>query len=246
MIFIIIIIIIILLILLYVYYITTNQLPRIILVAFGDSVKFGDSIQQLKDEANKMGIFSEIILYTESDLPRLCEKEHYDFIKSHSRGYGYWLWKPLILLDVMNTISKPGDVIMYTDAGTSLNKQGLPRMKEYIKMVTKTSDGILAPCNLKHKEKIWTKEDVLTELKCDEKCRESGQIASGTLLLCHSDKNIEFIREWFRAMIKNNYTLVDDTPSIKPNDLEFKEHRHDQSLLSILLKTTRPDAIVLP
>jgi hypothetical protein len=47
-------------------------------------------------------------------------------------------------------------------------------------------------------------------------------------------------------MIKNNYTLLDDTPSIKPNDLEFKEHRHDQSLLSVLLKTTRPDAVVLP
>jgi hypothetical protein len=33
-----------------------------------------------------------------------------------------------------------------------------------------------------------------------------------------------------------NYHLIDDTPSKSPNFTEFIEHRHDQSILSLLTK----------
>ena len=33
-----------------------------------------------------------------------------------------------------------------------------------------------------------------------------------------------------------NYHLIDDTPSLLENTVDFREHRHDQSIYSLLLK----------
>ena len=203
----------------------------------------------LRSEAEAMDIFSSIQFYTEKDLPRICPGKYLNFIKKNPRGYGYWMWKPLVLLDVMTgpgKVSRPGDVVLYLDSGSSLNVRGRPRMLEYIDALVDNPDGILSPGQLGWKEKVWTKEDALRRLNCDKECRESRQIHGGSLMLCHSKKNINFIKKWFSLMVENNHHLLDDTPSIYPNCPQFREHRHDQSLLSLLLKTTRPDAVVYP
>ena len=54
------------------------------------------------------------------------------------------------------------------------------------------------------------------------------------MLLRNNEKTYNFIKLWNNIM--TNYHLIDDTPSKSPNFKEFKEHRHDQSILSLLLK----------
>ena len=40
------------------------------------------------------------------------------FQNGNSRGYGYWIWKPYIILDFMDRIEY-GDMVMYSDVGAS-------------------------------------------------------------------------------------------------------------------------------
>jgi hypothetical protein len=40
------------------------------------------------------------------------------------------------------------------------------------------------------------------------------------------------VYKWYE--VGTNYHLIDDSPSKLPNDSRFEEHRHDQSIFSIL------------
>ena len=47
-------------------------------------------------------------------------------------------------------------------------------------------------------------------------------------------ETVDLVNEWYN--ISCNYHMIDDTPSIIPNVGSFKEHRHDQSIFSLLTK----------
>jgi hypothetical protein len=63
----------------------------------------------------------------------------------------------------------------------------------------------------------------------------SGQICSGHVILCKCAASVRFVDEWLK--IAENLHLIDDSPSRLRNFPEFREHRHDQSIFSLLCKT---------
>ena len=57
----------------------------------------------------------------------------------------------------------------------------------------------------------------------------------GTTILFFICKQIrDLVNEWYN--IACNYNLIDDSESINKNFDCFKEHRHDQSIFSLLIK----------
>ena len=48
---------------------------------------------------------------------------------------------------------------------------------------------------------------------------------------------MNFIKDWYNLGCK--YHLIDDSISKEKNSREFKDHRHDQSIFSLLLKTDK-------
>ena len=73
------------------------------------------------------------------------------------------------------------------------------------------------------------------------KVGETRQILGGIFLVRKCKAACSIIQEW--CSLSANYALIDDRPSISENHETFREHRHDQSLLSILAKIR--DATVL-
>lgn len=63
-----------------------------------------------------------------------------------------------------------------------------------------------------------------------------GGTCSGTFTMMKKSQNtINFMREWL-SVFWNHFNLVDDSPSVTPNYPEFIENRHDQTILSMLIK----------
>ena len=87
-----------------------------------------------------------------------------------------------------------------------------------------------------HIEKEWTKTDVFEyfDLTLDSAIANSGQIEAGMQIIKKTSDSVSLINEWLA--ISNDYHLVDDSPSYLPNAPSFKEHRHDQSIYSLLMK----------
>ena len=63
---------------------------------------------------------------------------------------------------------------------------------------------------------------------------DSGQINATTFLLKKTKENVDLINEWFR--VSSLEWTIDDTPSDIANDPTFCDHRHDQSVFSLLRK----------
>ena len=73
--------------------------------------------------------------------------------------------------------------------------------------------------------------------KCnDDKYKNTGQNVANIQIYKNNKDNLDFIKEYYKFCCLNNYHYVTDEPSYSLNDPMFKEHRHDQSILSLLFK----------
>lgn len=164
-----------------------------------------------------------------------------DFLERHrdilrARGFGYWIWKPVIIADVLSRCAE-GDLVTYLDAGFTLNVGGRPRMKEYFDICRAHPDRMLSFQNI-HTEAMWTKADVAARLGVLHRpeIMATSQLIGGFVVMENTKSNSSLIREWAALTVEDNYRLADDSPSVIPNHPLFREHRHDQSIFSLLRK----------
>lgn len=92
-------------------------MSRLIVVTFAHG-KYIKAQQRHKEQALKYG--ADYVLDLNIDTLDASD-EIKDYIRSNRRGVGYWIWKPLALKQACRFAS-PGDIILYADSGTHINK----------------------------------------------------------------------------------------------------------------------------
>lgn len=210
-------------------------MTRLFFFSFANE-NYRSSLHRLKEQAKLFNVFHEIITYNENDLRNITEfwNVHHGWINSNKRGYGYWIWKSYLTKYVMETLMEDDDILVYCDAGCNMNIHGKTRLLEYIDIVKISDYGILS-FSLKHLEKSWTKMDLFHHLNATEDVyMNSEQILSGIYIIRKCQHTIYLVDLWYETSC--NYHLLDDSRSISKNDESFQEHRHDQSILSLILK----------
>jgi hypothetical protein len=68
----------------------------------------------------------------------------------------------------------------------------------------------------------------------DDKYLNTPQHQGGTILFNICNKTRTLVNEWYE--LSSDYHNIDDSPSISENLNSFVEHRHDQSIFSLLTK----------
>jgi len=198
----------------------------------GGGQNYIDAGNRLIKQALNLNLFDEVKLYTDKDLIDDIDfwSKHKDFILNNKRGYGYWLWKPYVIKKTMEQM-KEDDILLYLDCGCELNElkiQNLINFFNYIK-----TDYIIG--TLAGLEKEWNKMDLLKYLNMEnDYSLDINQRQAGTNMFLVCEKVINLVNEWYN--ISCIYNLIDDSNSISKNFDCFKEHRHDQSIFSLLTK----------
>lgn len=225
-------------------------------LTFADS-RLVRSLRRVKEEADLMGCFDRVFLMTENDLSDTFFLKFQDVLKPNVRGYGYWCWKPQVILQALKKL-EDNDLLLYADVGCSLNAKGLDRLYDYFKIVEKSSVGVLAfqgvppvyPFPYDGRplpdltEKFWAKGDVLDYFNVRHKAEitETQTYGAGVILLKKCHESVSLINDWMKV-INTSFALLDDTPSKSANAEGFIEHRHDQAIFSILCKIYHVDTI---
>jgi len=200
------------------------------LVHYADS-RFEISKKRFISEAISFGI-KNIHTYGPDNLPKWFLDNNYSYLKENTRGGGYWLWKFCIIQDVMSKINY-GDIILYVDTGCAFNPRGAERFQEYLEITEK--NDILTFYLTDQIERKWNKRDLLKLLDCDkEEILNSGQIISGIWFIKKTEENEKLIKELYEICCLK--WTIDDSPSKTENYSDFIEHRHDQSVFSLLIK----------
>ncbi len=208
-------------------------------ISFGDSNKFQNALNKIESEAKSLDIFDFINCCTEKNLDQEWFDKHKNFMYSNSRGFGYWIWKPKLIQQFLSKMND-GDILCYADSGCRLNIQGKERLLYYKKLAEESEfKNVSFPLKYNfnnkktcHLEKTWTKKDVYNLFNLEGK--EEAQLVGGIFLICKCKNTIDMVNKWLE--LAENYHYIDDSPSIEKNDVLFKEHRHDQSLWSIVRK----------
>ncbi|MFM8892675.1 MAG: hypothetical protein ACKOTB_13835, partial [Planctomycetia bacterium] len=220
---------------------------RRVLVSFADA-KYAASLRRLAAQAREMGVYDEVWTRNERDLPAWFRHQHRAILQPHVRGFGYWIWKPQVVLDALERCGT-GDIVHYCDAGCHLQPAGRRRLLEYFELAESAASGVLAfkylPLRppprhdgrpLPHYRNVeWCKSDVLSlfGLLEDAAYLEDYQSWSGTFFVRKTDTTMAVFQKW-RDALRGNVSLVDDSPSRLPNSPRFIEHRHDQAVFSCL------------
>jgi hypothetical protein len=202
-------------------------------ITFGSHANYSDAAIRLCKQVNTFNLFTSITAYTGIYLTKdkTFWKQHGTFVTKHKRGFGYWLWKPYLILKTMNQL-KDGDILFYLDCGCELELSEKKYLIDYIEIVKK--DKIMGS-DTKCIEKVWNKRDLIEFLDMNkDEYLNTTQRQAGALIIVVCDETREFVKEWYHLAC--DYHNIDDSPSILPNCNEFKEHRHDQSIFSLLTK----------
>ena len=147
------------------------------------------------------------------------------------RGGGFWFWKPAII-DFHLSDLKDGDFLIYADPDRVDFLSWLPLLLETMQ----ERDSNLALEQMPYKEKQWTKGDIYSYFNVSEIPDEDETFQyNGSLIVVRKNAaTVQFIKDWLTAA--SDYHLLSDERSIARNAEGFEENRHDQSLLSMLLK----------
>lgn len=195
---------------------------------------------QLEKDLAELHIFDEVMCFDEERLGPEFWQKHGTFVR-HSRGFGYWIWKPWILLKAFERCNE-GDVVLYMDVGCVLNTKARDRLHEYINMVRGAENGLLA-FRLTHAERYYTKGRVLRLFGCNNTCSNANQIMATAFVIKKTRLNQELVEKWYDTVTRDNYINVND--GLENEDPEFRTPRHDQSVWSMLVKSRPPDSVIV-
>ena len=204
-------------------------------ISYGNQA-YNKSLDLLEKSSLKAGKSDEFIRYTEDWLKTTEFYKKNSYILNKTRGNGFWIWKPYIILDTFKDL-QDGDIVLYSDAGLKVidNLDPLFEIAQTDTNGGKVLFKLPASGVPHHKAKAWTKRDCFVLTGCDFPGYWEADMGNGAVSLWRkSEKNIEFLNEWLKFL--RDPRIVTDEPNMagKANFLEFNDHRHDQSVLTIL------------
>lgn len=228
------------------------------IISFADS-RLSSTSERFTREAVSLRTFDYVRVYSEFDFSSELQSQFGEYLQPGVRGFGYWVWKPWIIKNELESL-RDGDLLVYSDVGFTLRPEGRHRLGEYLDKATNSDLGILlfqavrpgAESPVKDDgrsipawfDRYWTKADLLDyfDVRKSVEIIDTPQIQSGLIFIRKCKESVEFIDKWLEVF-KFNMNLVDDSESMIKNYHGFREHRHDQSVLSLLGKIHRAETV---
>lgn len=211
----------------------SEESPKIGLVTFaaGDPI-WKLAALRLAIQAKRSKRFSKICVFDRKSLLNICSETEIQHFNKHEKGFGLWFWKPKIIIDFL--LDNPEiDIVVYLDAGCELNFNNDSRIKfeEYL-LDLYHFDAIVFQMELV--EKNWSHKELTTFLDSTRDDLDSGQMVGGAHLMTRRFA-LKFCAKWEKTIQFENFKLLIDQ-DLNLQDSDFKAHRHDQSIFSLLVK----------
>jgi hypothetical protein len=170
----------------------------------------------------------DVVCYREKDIPS-------DFVKFGDRGYGFWQWKPLFIERSLRETDK----VLYMDVDYSLLEPW--RLEALLDI----SDLGVVLFRYSFPQRIWCKRDAFVFMGCDEqRYWDADHLEAGISLWRATSFAKSTVKEW--AGYAKQRAIISDDPNVggEENFPEFRDHRHDQAILTNL--KTQYDLNTLP
>lgn len=151
-------------------------------------------------------------------------RDHKDLLDCR-RGAGFFSWKPFIIADTLSQCD-PDDIVCYLDASTTMKVDPTP-------VIESVKDVLV--CDSTWVNHDWIKRDCFILMNCDKELYwNATQVWAGAVVVRNTELGNVFIAEWGRCCCDRR--IISDDPSVLGPELPgFRDHRHDQAVLTLLI-----------
>ena len=121
-----------------------------------------------------------------------------------------------------------GDILIYLDAGSEINKRGGARFTYYLDFVAR-NDILVFPTF--HQHRFWVKPHHALRIETRDFYR--NQVWAGLIMLRVSETSRRIVSRWHELAFQDSGSaLTEEVDEGEQYQQGFKEHRFDQSILS--------------
>ena len=183
--------------------------------------------------AKQSGFFNESFGYGPEDIDENFYDQQREIFK-YKKGGGYWIWKVQLILQSLKDLND-GDILVYSDSGSSINLAAGKRFHEYIEMLS-SSEYSMIRFKIDYQEKYWTTKEILDyfNINIESQIANSNQFLAGHIIMKKNNSLLDQLNN-FQKIIEYDNMLITD--KYDKNQIDgFVENRHDQSILSVLSK----------
>lgn len=207
---------------------------KVVFATFADN-KYLTSLKRIEFEAKQFSCIDEIHICHQEDIEVFFINKIKPWL--YRRGFGYWRWKSYFAKRLLDELDND-DILIWVDAGCELNVDGSHILQEWIVELSRSTSCILV-FEQSLLVKYYTKKDALEFLNVNEKEASQPQFLGGAWIIKKNLQSQKLIDDWYSICL-NHEDLINDKKSSSPNYDGFVEHRHDQSIFSILARRTNP------
>lgn len=188
--------------------------------------------QKLNSKTARQWGADKVIEYGPKDIDEAFRRRNQEILDA-PRGGGYYLWKPYVYRKAYDELSE-GDYLVYIDSGAVyVNKiQYLIDCMEHEKVPV-----MIFSLERERIEKGNTKRDAFVLMDCDETKYTDTPQSIGGYFVCKKAPEVQaYLDEVLRYA--QDIRVISDRPNVMgmPDYEEFSDHRHDQSVISLMSK----------
>ena len=207
-----------------------NKKYKIVAISYG-SEQYDKQLEYNGKSALEIAKVNEFYGYKPKDIDHEFREKN-KYILDKGRGNGYWLWKPYFLYKTLTEKLNYGDYLIYADAAI-MYVDSAKKLVDFLK--EKKLDMYLH--RLPHLERQYTKRDAFILLGVDQPFyAETGQF-NAAFQIYRKTKFTEFFLGEYLYYAQDKRIITDDSNELGVSNYEdFRDHRHDQSILSLLTK----------
>lgn len=157
--------------------------------------------------------------------------------RKFSRGFGYWAWKPALMLAALEHLPPHFDGVAWLDVGNSLNFGNSAAKSRWLSYEDEArKDGYkFFRLGGNNSHRLWTKREALACFPATN--LDINLFTASAFFVSRNQAGHELLARWCQLALFEDGSLLNDSMDPAIQDPSFIDHRHDQSLLSLVLES---------
>jgi len=192
---------------------------------------------RVQKQGQALGIFKTVVAVTNVDLAVSCPQmysKYSDFLNSTHKGFGYFSWKIELVHRALDGAFGEFDGVVWVDAGCEINNTLISkwRLRRWLRKTKKRGSFLFS---LDTPERDFTKKLTFSEFP-NLSVEDSSPQIQATWFILSGDLGQRIANKWLEVSLKG-IEFLDLTSSPGGERVGFVEHRSDQSILSLTVKS---------
>ena len=147
----------------------------------------------------------------------------------------------MLIQYVLQNVIKDDEILIYCDAGSEIVNNFLSR-HTFLQLLSHLEEQDILAFDTSALEYQYTKKVCLDLLNMKSK-EKTSQVAATTILFRNTVTSRAFTDKWVDIATQKNGLYIDDSLGLEHQD--FRDHRHDQSIFSVLYKNENMNSLKL-